>query len=162
MSLWIFNTKLCAQGMEQMRQFVHILIPLFLQCGPLDIFVLIAPHKVILFLYAISEWIPSGCGREQRGFLFILLLTIGFPPIFEWGVALRSAKIIFSRAEKSWTEKYPSRKSNHLSTSSASIWPSNTGMSKFTCTLKGLAPPEWLLDVYASSVASLLLKDWGF
>ena len=29
---------------------------------------------------------------------------------------------------------------------SASIWPSNMGMSKFTCTLKGVEPLEWSLD----------------
>ena len=28
----------------------------------------------------------------------------------------------------------------------ASKWPSNMRMSKLTCTLKGVAPPEWLLD----------------
>ena len=71
--------------MEQIRQFVHILILLLPQRGPLDVFVLIAPHRVILFLDAVSERIPSGCGREQRGFPFALLLTVGFPPVFDMG-----------------------------------------------------------------------------
>ena len=85
MSLWMFNTQLCAQGMEQIRQFVHILILLLPQCGPLDVFVLIAPYGVILFPDAISERIPGGCGREQRGFPFALFLTVGFPPVFDMG-----------------------------------------------------------------------------
>jgi len=38
-----------------------------------------------------------------------------------WGMALRSANIIFSLSEKLWTEKYPSRRFNHLFTASASI-----------------------------------------
>ena len=41
---------------------------------------------------------------------------------------------------------------------SASIRPSNMGMSKFTCTLKGVAPPEWLLRCAASGKS---LKDMG-
>jgi len=46
----------------------------------------------------------------------------------------------------SWNAKYPSNRFNHLSTTSACIWPSNMGMPKFTCTLKGVPPPEWPLD----------------
>jgi hypothetical protein len=32
---------------------------------------------------------------------------------------------------------------------SASICPSNMGISKFTYTLKGVTPPEWFLDADA-------------
>jgi hypothetical protein len=66
-------------------------------------------------------------------------------------MTLRSAKEIFSLSTKLWTEKYPSRRFNHLSTSFASIDPSNNGISKFTCTLKGVA---WSLDEYDSHVGS--------
>jgi hypothetical protein len=59
--------------------------------------------------------------------------------------------VIFSLSEKLWTEKYPSSRFNHLSTTSASISPSNNGISKFTCTLKGVA---WPLDEDASPVGS--------
>jgi hypothetical protein len=60
--------------------------------------------------------------------------------------------VIFSLSEKLWTEKYPSSRFNHLSTTSASISPSNNGISKFTCTLKGVA---WPLDEDASPVGNL-------
>jgi hypothetical protein len=60
-----------------------------------------------------------------------------------WGMTLRSEKVIFSRPKKLWTEKYHSSRFNHLSTTSASISPSNNGISKFTCTLKGVS---WLPD----------------
>jgi hypothetical protein len=59
--------------------------------------------------------------------------------------------VIFSLSEKLWTEKYPSSRFNHLSTTSASINPSNNGISKFSYTLKGVA---WLLDEDASLVGS--------
>jgi hypothetical protein len=59
--------------------------------------------------------------------------------------------VIFSLSEKLWTEKYPSRRFNHLSTTSTSISPSNNGISKFTCTLKGVA---WPLHEYASHVGT--------
>jgi hypothetical protein len=66
-------------------------------------------------------------------------------------MTLRSAKVIFSLSKKLWTKKYPSSRFNHLSTTSASISPSNNGISKFTCTLKGVA---WPLDEDASPVGS--------
>jgi hypothetical protein len=69
-----------------------------------------------------------------------------------WGTTLRSAKIIFSLSEKCWIEKYPSSRFNNLSTASASISPSNNGISKFTCTLKGVA---WPLDEDVSLVGNL-------
>ena len=59
--------------------------------------------------------------------------------------------MIFSLSEKYCNEKYPLRRFNHLSTTSASISPSNNGISKFTCILKGVT---WPLDEYASLVGS--------
>jgi hypothetical protein len=56
--------------------------------------------------------------------------------------------VIFSLSEKLWTEKYPFSRFNHLSTTYASIGPSNNGISKITCTLKG--PMHGLLDEDAS------------
>jgi hypothetical protein len=67
----------------------------------LYVLVLIAPHRIILFLDGVSERIPSGYGREQRGFLLVLFLTVGFPPVLDMGAALSSEKTIFSRSEKS-------------------------------------------------------------
>jgi hypothetical protein len=57
--------------------------------------------------------------------------------------------MIFSLSKKLWTEKYPLF--NHLSTKSASISPSNNGISKFTYTLKGVA---WTLDEDASPMGN--------
>jgi hypothetical protein len=51
----------------------------------LYVFVLIAAHGIILFLDGISERIPSGCVREQRGFPLSLLLRVGFPPFLDMG-----------------------------------------------------------------------------
>jgi hypothetical protein len=59
--------------------------------------------------------------------------------------------VIFSLSEKLWTEKYPSSRFNHLSTTFASISPSNNGISKFASTLKGVA---WPLDEDASPVGN--------
>jgi hypothetical protein len=57
-----------------------------------------------------------------------------------WGMTLRSANVAFSLSKKLWTKKYSFRRFNHLSTTSASILPSNMGISKFIYTLKGAAP----------------------
>ena len=49
---------------------------------------------------------------------------------------------------------------NHFSKASASIWPSNTGISKLTCTLNGGALPEWPLDVDAFDVVGNRQRIW--
>jgi hypothetical protein len=51
----------------------------------LYVFSLISPHGIILFLDGVSERIPSGCGREQRGFPLALLLQVCFPPVLDMG-----------------------------------------------------------------------------
>jgi len=56
--------------------------------------------------------------------------------------------------------KNPSNRFNHLSMMFASIWPSNMGMSKLTCNLKGVAPLEWLLDEDVLPVGSHQ-RIWG-
>ena len=71
--------------MEQFLHFMHIFIPLLPQHGLLDVLFLIAPHRVILFIDSILEWISSGCGWEKRGFPLVRLLIVGFPPVFDIG-----------------------------------------------------------------------------
>jgi len=51
----------------------------------LYVLVLIAPREIILFLDGILEGIPSGYDREQIGFLLVLFLTVGFPPVLDTG-----------------------------------------------------------------------------
>ena len=40
----------------------------------------------------LSKRIPSGCGQERRGFPFILLLTVGFPLVFDMGGSFEECK----------------------------------------------------------------------
>jgi len=68
--------------------------------------------------------------------------------------------MIFYVLEKLWIEKYPSSKFNHISTTSPSICPSNKGISKLTCTLKGVAPPKWLLDDDPSVYVDIHRRIW--
>ena len=78
--------------MEQIRQLVHILIPLLSQRGPLYVLVLIAPYGIVLFLDSVSERIPSWYGREQRGLCLVLVLTVGFPPVLNMGSSFEECK----------------------------------------------------------------------
>ena len=55
MFLAIFDTQLCVQGMEQIRQLMHILTPLLSQRSPLYVLVLIIPHEIIFFFDGVSE-----------------------------------------------------------------------------------------------------------
>ena len=67
---------------------------------------------------------------------------------------------MFSLLEKNWIEKYPSSKFNHFSKAFTSIWPSNMGMSKLTCTLKCEVPPKWLLDEDAFDAIDIHWRMW--
>jgi hypothetical protein len=58
----------------------------------LYVFVLIAPHVIILFLDGVSKRIPSGCGREKRGFSLALFLQVGFPPVLDMGGGFEECK----------------------------------------------------------------------
>ena len=71
--------------MEQINELMHMSIPLMLQHSPLYVLVFIAPHGIIFFVDGISERIPSGYDREQRGFTLVLFLTLGFPPVLDMG-----------------------------------------------------------------------------
>jgi hypothetical protein len=64
---------------------------------------------------------------------------------------LRSEKEIFSLSKKLWAKIYPSSRFNHLSTTFTSTIPSKFGISKFTCTLKGVA---WTFDEDASPMGN--------
>jgi hypothetical protein len=50
MSLRVFDTKLGAQGMEDICELQHCLSPLVFQCGPSHVLVVIVANKLILFL----------------------------------------------------------------------------------------------------------------
>ena len=62
MQLRIFDTQLCAKGMKNICELWHILVSSLPQCGPFDLFVLIAFDMVVLLLDGIPEVIPSGGG----------------------------------------------------------------------------------------------------
>jgi hypothetical protein len=104
---------------------------------------------VVLFFNGIPKGIPCRGHHKHYRFLHDPFLRVSIPLV--WGMTLRSAKVIFSLSKNLWTEKYPSSRFNHLSTTSTSISPSNNGISKFTCTLKCVA---WPLDEDASLVGS--------
>jgi hypothetical protein len=106
---------------------------------------------VVLFFNGIPEGIPCRGHHKYCRFLYDPLLRVSIPPVLNMGDNLEECKSNLFPSEKLWTKKYPSSRFNHLSTTSASISPSNNGISKFTCTLKGVA---WPLDEDASPVGS--------
>ena len=55
MLLRISNTQLLAKGMKNICKLQQVLVPSLLQCGPLYVFILIAPNRIILLLDGILE-----------------------------------------------------------------------------------------------------------
>jgi hypothetical protein len=86
--------------MEGIGELKNFLAPLLPQCGPSHVLVLIVANRVILFLYRIHKKIPSGLDPIYSRILYGNLLPVSFPPMFDMGRALRSAKVIFSLSEK--------------------------------------------------------------
>jgi hypothetical protein len=59
--LRIFDTHLGVQGMEDICELWHCLVPFLLQCGPSCIQVIITSNRVVLFLNSIHEGLPGEC-----------------------------------------------------------------------------------------------------
>ena len=61
MLLKILDTQLCSKGKKYIGKLRHILVPSLAQRGPLYLFILIDPDRVVLLFDGVSEQIPSGC-----------------------------------------------------------------------------------------------------
>jgi hypothetical protein len=59
MLLEIFDTHLSAQGMEDICELWHFLVPFLPQCGLFCIQVIITSKRVVLFLNIITKGLPS-------------------------------------------------------------------------------------------------------
>jgi hypothetical protein len=71
--------------MEGIGKLRNCLAPLFPQCGPSHVLVLIVANMVILFLYHIHKKISSGLGPIYSRLLCGTLLPVSFPPMFDMG-----------------------------------------------------------------------------
>jgi hypothetical protein len=132
--------------MENIGEIWYFLVPFLMQGGPLGVLVLVASKGVVLLFNGILEEIPCWGNQKYSKICYGPLLRVSYQSL-TCGMTLRSKKVIFSLLKKLWIEKYPSSRFNHLSTTSASISPSNNGVSKFTWILKGVA---WSIDEDAS------------
>ena len=123
MFLRVFDTQFGAQGMENIGEFWYCLVPFLMQGGPSGVLVLITSNKVVFLFNGVPEGIPCRGNHKYCRFLYDPLLRVSIPLVLNMGMTLRSAKVIFSLLEKLWTEKYPLRRFNHLSTTPTSISP---------------------------------------
>jgi hypothetical protein len=151
MSLRVFDTQFGAHSMENIGEIWYCLVSFLMKDGPSCVLVLVASNMVVLFFNGIPEGISCGGDHKYFIFLYVPLLRVSIPPILNMGNDLEECKSNISLTEKLWTEKYSSSIFIHLSTTYASNSPSNNGISKFTCTLKGVS---WSLDEDVSSVGS--------
>jgi hypothetical protein len=83
MLLRVLDTQLGAQGMEGIGELWNHLAPLFPQCGPSHVLVLIVANRVIFLFYRIHKKIPSGIGPIYSRLLCGILLRVSFPPMFD-------------------------------------------------------------------------------
>jgi hypothetical protein len=77
------------EGIGELRIF---LAPLFPQCGPSHVLVLIVSNRVILFLYSINKKIPSELGPIYSRLLCGNLILVSFPPMFDMGESLKECE----------------------------------------------------------------------
>jgi hypothetical protein len=124
--------------MENIAEMWYCLVPFLMQGGPFGVLVLIPSNRVVMFFNGISERIPCRFDYKYYIFLYGPLLKESIPLVLNMGDDLEDCKSNLFPIEKIVYQKNPSSRFNHLSTTSTSISPSNNGISKFTCTLKGL------------------------
>jgi hypothetical protein len=79
----VFDTPLGAQSVESIGELRNHLAPLFPQCGPSHVLVLIVSNMVILFLYRIHKKIPSGLDPIYSRLLCGTFLPVSFPLMFD-------------------------------------------------------------------------------
>jgi hypothetical protein len=151
MFLKVFDTQFGMQGLENNGEIWYYLVPFLTLGGPSCVLVLIASNGVVLFFNGIPKGIPCGGDHKYCRFLYGPLLRVNIPSVLNMGDDLEECKNNIFPIKKIVDRKYPSSRFNHLSTTSESISPSNNGISKFTCTLKGVA---WPLDEDASPMGS--------
>ena len=124
------------------------------------VLVIIVSNRVIFFLDDIYKRGPSGiCLRHSR-LIWWSFLPISTPPILDMGDCLKERKGDLFLVEKIVDREYPSRTFNQLYRASASIFPSNKGISKLTCTLNGFASSNWQLVEDALVVAGIRRRFW--
>jgi hypothetical protein len=150
-SFRIFDTQFCAQAMENIGEIWYFLVPFLIQGGPSGVLFLVSSNMEVLFFNCIPEGIPCGEDRKYCRFLCGPFLRVSIALVLNMGDDLEECKSNFFPIGKLWTKKHSLSIFNHLSTTSTSISPSNNGISKFTCTLKGVA---WPLEEDVSPVGS--------
>ena len=88
MSLRVSNTQLCVQGVEDIGELRHCLVPFLPQCGPSRVLI----NRVILLLKSVHKIFLGGYGGKHARFLYGGFLTVGFPPIFDMGNNFKEGK----------------------------------------------------------------------
>ena len=78
--------------METIGELRNLLAPLFPQCGPSHVLVLIVANRVILFLYRIHKKIPSGLDPIYFKLLCGTPLPVSFLPMFGMGESLKECE----------------------------------------------------------------------
>jgi hypothetical protein len=77
------------QGVEDIGELWHCMVPFLPQCGPSHVLVLIVFYRVIFPLKSIHKTFPSGFGPKHFIFFCGGFLTVRISPIFEMGDNLK-------------------------------------------------------------------------
>jgi uncharacterized protein YqhQ len=86
------KSTLGEQGMEIICEHQHYFSPLFPQCGPSHVLVIIITNKVILFLDHIHKKILSELDHIYSRILCGNFLPVSFPPMFDMGESLKECE----------------------------------------------------------------------
>jgi hypothetical protein len=92
MLLGVSNTQVCAQGVEDIGELQHCLVPFLPQCGPSHVTVFIVSDMVIFPLKSINKRCPSGFNPKNFRFVCGGFLIVSLPPIFDMGENLKEGE----------------------------------------------------------------------
>jgi hypothetical protein len=86
--------------MEGIGELWNCLAPLFPQCGPSHVMVLLVSNRVIFFLYCMHKIIPSGHDPIYSRIIYGTFLPVSFPPMSDMGEIFKECEVDIFPVEK--------------------------------------------------------------
>jgi hypothetical protein len=138
MTLRVFDTQFVAEGMENIGEIWYCLVPFLMQHCPFGILVLVSSNKVVLFFNGVPEGIPCRGHQKYCRFLYDPLLRVSIPPILNMGDDLGECQSNLFPIGNIVDRKIPFEQIHPFIYNIRIYQSLNNGISKFTCTLKGV------------------------
>jgi hypothetical protein len=84
-SLRVFDTQFCVQGMENIGEIWYFMVPFLKQSSPFGVLVLIDSNRVVPLFNGVLEGIQCRGHQKYCKFLYKYFLIVSIPPVLNMG-----------------------------------------------------------------------------